>query len=101
MLCIMSNFLYKLGSRSYRKVWPFLAFWIVVLIGAGVLASNFAKAPNPSFSMPDMDSTITQEEMSERIELAIGRDLQFIRINGTLVGGLVGLAIHAVTQWLG
>jgi uncharacterized membrane-anchored protein YjiN (DUF445 family) len=43
----------------------------------------------------------TQEEMSERIELAIGRDLQFIRINGTLVGGLVGLAIHAVTQWLG
>ena len=66
MLCIMSNFLYKLGSRSYRKVWPFLAFWIVVLIGAGVLASNFAKAPNPSFSMPDMDSTITQEEMSER-----------------------------------
>jgi uncharacterized membrane-anchored protein YjiN (DUF445 family) len=35
-------------------------------------------------------------ETSDRIELAIGRDLQFIRINGTLVGGLVGLAIHAV-----
>jgi len=39
----------------------------------------------------------TKEEMSDRIELAIGRDLQFIRINGTLVGGLVGLLIHAVT----
>ena len=39
----------------------------------------------------------TKEEMSNRIELAIGRDLQFIRINGTLVGGLVGLAIHALT----
>jgi uncharacterized membrane-anchored protein YjiN (DUF445 family) len=35
-------------------------------------------------------------DMSRRVELAIGRDLQFIRINGTLVGGLVGLLIHAV-----
>ena len=30
-----------------------------------------------------------------RIEGAVGRDLQFIRVNGTLVGGLVGVAIHA------
>jgi uncharacterized membrane-anchored protein YjiN (DUF445 family) len=37
------------------------------------------------------------EETSNRLELAIGRDLQFIRINGTLVGGLVGLIIHAIT----
>jgi len=43
----------------------------------------------------------TREEMSQRIELAIGRDLQFIRINGTIVGGLVGLLIHAMTQALG
>lgn len=35
-------------------------------------------------------------DTSARIEQAIGRDLQFIRINGTLVGGLVGLVIHAV-----
>ena len=35
-------------------------------------------------------------DTSRRVELAIGRDLQFIRINGTLVGGLVGLAIYAV-----
>ncbi|MCU1593185.1 MAG: hypothetical protein JWO12_577 [Frankiales bacterium] len=34
---------------------------------------------------------------SERIELAVGRDLQFIRINGTAVGALAGLAIHTVT----
>jgi len=39
-------------------------------------------------------------EMTRELELNIGRDLQFIRINGTLVGGLVGLAIHAVTQLL-
>jgi len=35
-------------------------------------------------------------ETSQRIEQAIGRDLQFIRVNGTLVGGLVGLLLHAV-----
>jgi uncharacterized membrane-anchored protein YjiN (DUF445 family) len=38
--------------------------------------------------------------VSNRIEQAVGRDLQFIRINGTLVGGLVGLVLHALTQWL-
>ena len=35
---------------------------------------------------------------SERIELAIGRDLQFIRINGTVVGGLVGLILYAIAR---
>lgn len=35
---------------------------------------------------------------SDRFELAVGRDLQFVRINGTLVGGLVGLAIYAISQ---
>jgi uncharacterized membrane-anchored protein YjiN (DUF445 family) len=35
---------------------------------------------------------------SQRIELAIGRDLQFIRINGTIVGGLVGLILYAITR---
>jgi uncharacterized membrane-anchored protein YjiN (DUF445 family) len=38
------------------------------------------------------------QEMTLELERNIGRDLQFIRINGTLVGGLVGLAIHAVTR---
>jgi uncharacterized membrane-anchored protein YjiN (DUF445 family) len=31
----------------------------------------------------------------------IGRDLQFIRINGTLVGGLVGLVLYVVTALFG
>lgn len=39
-------------------------------------------------------------KVTERVESAVGRDLQYIRINGTLVGGLVGLAIHAVDVWL-
>src|SRR2546421_721775 len=36
------------------------------------------------------------EATARRFELAVGRDLQFVRINGTLVGGLVGLLIYAV-----
>jgi uncharacterized membrane-anchored protein YjiN (DUF445 family) len=39
-------------------------------------------------------------EAAERIELHVGRDLQFIRINGTIVGGLAGLVIHAVSLLL-
>ena len=42
------------------------------------------------------DTTAT----ANRIEEQIGRDLQFIRINGTLVGGLIGLLIHTVRQLL-
>jgi uncharacterized membrane-anchored protein YjiN (DUF445 family) len=37
-------------------------------------------------------------DTSRRIELQVGRDLQFIRINGTIVGGLAGLAIYTVSQ---
>ena len=37
-------------------------------------------------------------EMSALIELHIGRDLQFIRVNGTLVGGLVGLALFVLSH---
>ena len=34
--------------------------------------------------------------VTDRLESAVGRDLQYIRINGTLVGGLVGVIIHAI-----
>ena len=46
-----------------------------------------------------IESTVARwdpEDTSRKIELQVGRDLQFIRINGTLVGGLVGLVIHAL-----
>lgn len=42
------------------------------------------------------DSEVT----SKRVELAVGRDLQFIRINGTIVGGIAGLGIHALSRLL-
>jgi uncharacterized membrane-anchored protein YjiN (DUF445 family) len=41
------------------------------------------------------------EETSRRIELQVGRDLQWIRVNGTVVGGLAGLVIYTIGQLLG
>lgn len=38
--------------------------------------------------------------VTDRIETAVGRDLQYIRINGTLIGGLIGLLIHTVSDLL-
>jgi len=38
-------------------------------------------------------------EMSEKLELEVGKDLQYIRINGTLVGGIVGVLIYTVTSF--
>ena len=39
-------------------------------------------------------------DTSRRLELQVGRDLQFIRVNGTVVGALVGVLIHLVGQLL-
>jgi uncharacterized membrane-anchored protein YjiN (DUF445 family) len=39
------------------------------------------------------------EETSKKIELQIGKDLQYVRINGTLVGGLVGLILYSITKF--
>jgi uncharacterized membrane-anchored protein YjiN (DUF445 family) len=51
----------------------------------------------------ELTTTITEtvrrwdgREAARRIELQVGRDLQFVRVNGTVVGALVGLALHAV-----
>lgn len=39
-----------------------------------------------------------EHELVYQLENAIGKDLQYIRINGTLVGGFVGLVIHFIGQ---
>lgn len=39
-------------------------------------------------------------ELSEKLELEVGKDLQFIRINGTIVGGLVGLLLYAISKFI-
>jgi len=65
---------------------------------AGYLAANHARSLTGI-----IDETIARwdgEQTSRTIELHIGRDLQFIRINGTVVGALAGLAIYTIAQWV-
>ena len=76
----------KLGARVDR--------WVAD--GAAYLANNYGAEVSTIIS-----ATVERwdgKETAERIELFVGRDLQFIRINGTVVGGLVGLGIHSLTQ---
>ncbi|MEH6714715.1 DUF445 domain-containing protein [Parasphingorhabdus flavimaris] len=40
------------------------------------------------------------QTITDRVENAVGRDLQFIRVNGTLVGGLVGVSLHILGFWI-
>ena len=50
-----------------------------------------------------IESTVERwdgESTSRKMELQVGRDLQFIRINGTIVGGLAGIIIHAIGELL-
>jgi uncharacterized membrane-anchored protein YjiN (DUF445 family) len=62
----------------------------------GHVVSNYAD------DLTDVITTTVErwdtEETSRRLELQVGRDLQFIRINGTVVGALAGLAIYALSQ---
>jgi uncharacterized membrane-anchored protein YjiN (DUF445 family) len=49
-------------------------------------------------------ATITRwdsEETAQRVEMLLGRDLQFIRINGTIVGGIAGLGLYAIARLIG
>ncbi len=65
---------------------------------AGYLARNHARSITGI-----IDETIARwdgEATSRKIELQVGRDLQFIRINGTVVGALAGLVIYTVAQLL-
>ncbi len=41
-----------------------------------------------------------QETIAEKIELHVGKDLQYIRLNGTLVGGIAGVVIHAIAIFI-
>jgi len=41
-----------------------------------------------------------RQEISQKLELQVGKDLQYIRINGTLVGGLIGLILHFISNAL-
>ena len=71
--------------------------WINVWLGDAIVAVVEKNSSQISTLISDTVRSWDGEDTSKRVELAIGQDLQFIRINGTLVGGLVGLVIHAIT----
>jgi uncharacterized membrane-anchored protein YjiN (DUF445 family) len=48
----------------------------------------------------DVVSNWDSNTLVKRLELQVGSDLQYIRINGTLVGGLVGLILFVVSKWI-
>ncbi|WP_460490661.1 MMPL family transporter, partial [Corynebacterium nasicanis] len=61
----MASFLYRLGSTAYRRSWPFLAFWLILLLAVGGLAGAFAQKPSSTFTIPGLDSVVTMEKMQE------------------------------------
>ncbi len=65
--------------------------WVVELVTYAVEQAREEVAKLIATTVAAWDANAT----SRKIELQIGRDLQFIRINGTIVGGLVGLLLHA------
>ncbi len=67
--------------------------WIVELVTYAVEQAREEVAQLISATVAAWDADAT----SRKIELQIGRDLQFIRINGTIVGGMVGVLLHAAT----
>lgn len=86
-----------LGCGRKLELDATLRQWIndaVVNAATPVVRNNRGKVA--AFIQAQID-TWSKTEMASRIELAVGRDLQFIRINGTVVGGLIGLFIHALT----
>lgn len=87
---LLSGLAEELAEDEEMQSW--VNGWMVEAAVSVVDENRHAIASLISDTVKAWDATDT----SHRVELAIGRDLQFIRINGTLVGGLVGLAIHAI-----
>ena len=51
-----------------------------------------------SLLITDIVKSWDAKDVSKKLELEIGKDLQYIRVNGTLVGGAVGVVLHALTM---
>lgn len=67
-----------------------------VVRAASYLADNYADQITGIIG--DTVERWDADEASDRIELMVGKDLQFIRVNGTIVGALAGLAIYSIAQ---
>ena len=90
--------LIKLGARlaNEPELQAKIDHWVTSAVGYVIdnYRSEVSKLIESTVSRWDGEST------SRKLELQVGRDLQFIRINGTIVGGLAGLLIHAIGELL-
>ena len=100
-----------------------MALGLVLAFGPSVAAAQTVPATPPTTSGSAVEDDSQAEEVivvgsrasqqsanqrkkdartaTDKLELEVGRDLQFIRINGTLVGGLIGLGLHLVSRAIG
>jgi uncharacterized membrane-anchored protein YjiN (DUF445 family) len=94
----LSDFLVRLGQRlADDQHWHhLLQGWIETLASQMLLPRRAAI----SAFVADLVSGWDDADLVARLEAEVGADLQYIRLNGTLVGGLVGLALFGITQWL-
>ena len=94
----VERWLTKLGEKVLTD--PELAAkvngWVVEIVTYAVEQAREEIAKLIASTVAAWDANAT----SRKIELQIGRDLQFIRINGTLVGGLVGVTLYVVSKYM-
>jgi uncharacterized membrane-anchored protein YjiN (DUF445 family) len=69
---------------------------INAFLGEQVLESILAARPHARELVISTINAWDAKEMADRLEGTVGRDLQFIRLNGTIVGGLIGVVIYGV-----
>ena len=94
----MANFLRNLASSFERD--PAMVVKLNAWLRGAI--AEMAERYRPSFGEL-IEETVNgwdALEMSAKLETEVGADLQFIRINGTLIGGLIGLLIHAVSRMI-
>lgn len=92
------NSLHRLGQRlaTEPELQEKIDVWVARALG--YMVENYRAEVSDIIA-----STVAKwdgESTADKMELQVGRDLQFIRINGTIVGGLAGLVIHTVGELL-
>ena len=70
-----------------------LNIWVLQAIEALMLRHGH----QISLLIADVVAHWNARQVSDKVELEIGRDLQFIRLNGTIIGGTIGVALHTIS----
>jgi uncharacterized membrane-anchored protein YjiN (DUF445 family) len=95
----LAGFLRRIGERlADDEVWQATLQGWMKRIGQRILVPR--KQAIGGF-VAAMVASWDDQTLVAKLETEVGADLHFIRLNGTLVGGAVGLALYAVSIWLG